>query len=75
MMNTKPAGQPRKLPIRRRFWLFVSWHARVFYWVFEYLVVRRAWFLAPLIIIMMLMGLVIFATANPAVSPFLYALF
>lgn len=74
-MTTKPDTQPVKLPIRRRVWLFVSWHARVFFWVFEYLAARRAWFLAPLIIVMMLMGLVIFATANPAVSPFLYALF
>jgi hypothetical protein len=62
-------------PVRRRVWWFVSEHARIVGWVFGYIVARRAWFIAPLVMMLLALGLFIFASVNPAVSPFLYALF
>lgn len=63
------------LPSWRRVGYFVAWHLRILGWVVHYVVARRAWAMAPLIFLLILMGLVIFTASNPAVSPFLYALF
>lgn len=54
---------------------FIRLHLRVVWWVAEYIRAERAWFYAPLLLLLLFMGLFIFVTANPTISPFLYALF
>lgn len=77
MAPTDPNAIPPShiLPRRTRFVWFLRLHAQMVLWVFEYLWARRAWPMAPLILILLLMGAVIFVSSNPTVSPFLYALF
>ena len=50
-----------KLSILREFW--------------DFLKVRKAWWLAPIIIMLILVGLLIIFGQSSAVSPFIYALF
>ena len=51
-----------KLSILREFW--------------DFLKVRKKWWLAPIIIMLLLLGLLIFlAGSNGAVAPFIYTLF
>jgi hypothetical protein len=63
------------IPVRTRFGQFLLIHAQVLWWTIEYIIVRRRWDLAPLILFIVLFGLAIFATTNPTVSVFLYPLF
>lgn len=65
----------KKLPVRKRVYYFLSSHFQVLWWVMEYVFVMRVWTLAPLILLLMIIGIFIFATTNPAVSVFLYPLF
>jgi len=48
---------------------------RILRMTLEFIPARRAWHLAPIIVLLVLVGMLIFASSNPAVSPFLYALF
>lgn len=43
--------------------------------VWDFLKVRKAWWLAPIIIMLILVGLLIVFSQSSAVSPFIYALF
>ena len=45
----------------REFWLFLK--------------VRKKWWLAPIVIVLGLMGLLIVATQGSAIAPFIYTLF
>ncbi len=66
---------PGKLPIRARIYYFFASHLRILRMTLEFIPARRAWHLAPIIVLLVLVGMLIFASSNPAVSPFLYALF
>ncbi|HTZ11463.1 MAG TPA: DUF5989 family protein [Candidatus Margulisiibacteriota bacterium] len=50
-----------KLAILREFW--------------DFLKVRKKWWLAPIIIMILLLGLLIFFTQSSSVAPFIYTLF
>jgi hypothetical protein len=50
-----------KLSILKEFWGFLK--------------VRKKWWLAPIIIIFLLLGALIFFTQSSAVAPFIYTLF
>lgn len=50
-----------KLAIVREFW--------------DFLRVRKRWWLAPIIIMLLLLGMLIFFTQSSAVAPFIYTLF
>lgn len=43
--------------------------------VFELLWARKAWWLVPMVMVFLLLGLLIVSTAGSALSPFIYALF
>jgi hypothetical protein len=43
--------------------------------IFELLLERKAWWLVPMVIVFLLVGLLIVATQGSALSPFIYALF
>ncbi len=43
--------------------------------IWEFLKVRKAWWLLPIAITLLLVGLLVIITQNTAVSPFIYALF
>lgn len=50
-----------KLSIIKEFW--------------DYLRVRKKWWLTPIIIVLLLLGLLIFLTQSSAIAPFIYTLF
>ena len=50
-----------KLSILREFW--------------DFLKVRKKWWLAPMLIVLVLLGLLIIVTEKSAVAPFIYTLF
>ncbi|MBW7897454.1 hypothetical protein B188_05100 [Candidatus Brocadiaceae bacterium B188] len=50
-----------KIAIMKEFWLFLR--------------VRKKWWLAPIIIFLLLLGALIVFTQGSAVAPFIYALF
>ena len=50
-----------KMSILREFW--------------DFLKVRKKWWLAPIIIMLLLLGALIFFTQSSAVAPFIYTLF
>lgn len=50
-----------KLSILREFW--------------DFLKVRKKWWLAPIVIMLLLLGLLMFFTQSSAVAPFIYTLF
>jgi hypothetical protein len=56
----------KKNIMARRSTLFQLW---------DFLKVRKKWWLAPIIISLMLLGLLIVATQGSAVAPFIYTLF
>lgn len=41
----------------------------------DFLRIRKKWWLAPIIIMLLLLGLLIFFTQSSAVAPFIYTLF
>ena len=41
----------------------------------DFLRVRKKWWLAPIIIMLLLLGILIFFTQSSAVAPFIYTLF
>lgn len=43
--------------------------------LYEFLNVRKKWWLTPIVIMLMLLGLLIVFTEGSAVAPFIYALF
>jgi len=43
--------------------------------LWDYLKVRKKWWLAPIIVTLLLLGALIFFTQSSAVAPFIYALF
>jgi hypothetical protein len=43
--------------------------------LWEFMKVRKRWWLAPIIILLILLGLLIVFTEGSALSPFIYALF
>lgn len=43
--------------------------------LWDFLKVRKRWWLAPIIIILLLLGLLIIFTESSAVAPFIYTLF
>jgi hypothetical protein len=50
-----------KLSILKEFW--------------DFLRVRKKWWLAPIIVVLLLLGLLIILTQSSAVAPFIYTLF
>jgi len=47
----------------------------IFKELWEFLKVRKKWWLAPIIIMLLLLGALIFFTQSSAVTPFIYTLF
>jgi len=47
----------------------------IFKELWEFLKVRKKWWLAPIIIMLLLLGALIFLTQSSAVAPFIYTLF
>ncbi len=43
--------------------------------IWEFLKVRKKWWLAPIIVFLMFLGVLIIFTEGSAVAPFIYALF
>jgi hypothetical protein len=43
--------------------------------IFALLIEKKAWWLAPMVIVFLLLGLLIVLTKGSALSPFIYALF
>ena len=43
--------------------------------IWDFLKVRKAWWLAPIIIMLILVGIIIIFVQSSSVSPFIYALF
>ena len=43
--------------------------------LWDFLKVRKAWWLAPIIILLLLVGLLIIFSQSSSLSPFIYALF
>jgi hypothetical protein len=43
--------------------------------IFELLWERKSWWLVPMVVVFLLVGLLIVATQGSALSPFIYALF
>jgi hypothetical protein len=43
--------------------------------IFELLLERKAWWLVPMVVVFLMVGLLIVATQGSALSPFIYALF
>jgi hypothetical protein len=43
--------------------------------LWDFLKVRKRWWLAPIIIILLLLGLLIIFTESSAIAPFIYTLF
>ncbi len=41
----------------------------------DFLRVRKKWWLLPIIILLALLAALVFLTSNPAISPFVYTLF
>jgi len=58
---TKPSDPNKKLSIILEF--------------LDFLKTRKKWWLAPIVIIMLLMGFLILLTEGSAVAPFIYTLF
>jgi len=58
---TNPSDPNKKLSIILEFW--------------DFLKTRKKWWLAPVVIIMLLMGFLILLTEGSAVAPFIYTLF
>lgn len=52
---------PKNKPLLREIW--------------DFLKVRKAWWLAPIIIMLILVGVLIILSQSSALSPFIYALF
>ena len=61
MLSFKEGRVMGKLSIAREFW--------------EFLKVRKKWWLAPIIIFLFLLGALIIFTEGSAVAPFIYTLF
>ncbi len=58
---------PQQSFFQRRFYLLSD--------IWNFLRVRKKWWLLPLIIMMLLLGLLIVFSQSSAISPFIYALF
>ncbi len=58
---TPPSDPDNKLSIISEFW--------------DFLKTRKKWWLGPIVLIMLLMGLLIVLTEGSAVAPFIYTLF
>lgn len=43
--------------------------------IWSFLKIRKAWWLTPILIMIILVGIIIFAGQSSALSPFIYALF
>ena len=43
--------------------------------LWEFLKVRKSWWLAPIVVLLLLLGLLIIFTESSAVAPFIYTLF
>jgi hypothetical protein len=43
--------------------------------IFSLLIEKKAWWLAPMVIVFLILGLLIVLTQGSALSPFIYALF
>ena len=43
--------------------------------IIEYLIYRKKWWLAPIVIFLMLFGILIILTEGSVVAPFIYAIF
>jgi len=50
-----------KLPILKEFWSFLR--------------VRKKWWLAPIVILLLILGLLLVLTEGSALAPFIYSLF
>jgi hypothetical protein len=60
-MNGNSSSASSKLYILREFWAFLR--------------VRKKWWLAPVIIMLLALGLLLVLTEGSAVAPFIYTLF
>jgi len=43
--------------------------------LWDFLRIRKKWWLFPIVVLLLLLGVLIFLTSNPATSPFIYTLF
>jgi len=53
--------------------LFNKFHIFIELW--KYILVRKKWWLAPIIIVMLIFSILIVITEGSAITPFIYALF
>jgi hypothetical protein len=60
-INSKQGGSMPKFSLLKEFW--------------DFLKVRKKWWLAPIIIMLLLLGALILFTQSSAVAPFIYTLF
>lgn len=58
-----------------RFWSRFIGKLSIFKELWGFMKVRKSWWLAPIIILLVLLGLLIVFTEGSALSPFIYALF
>lgn len=56
-----PASERGKMALLREFW--------------EFLKVRKKWWLGPIVMILLLLGIFIILTEGSALAPFIYAIF
>ena len=47
----------------------------IFHDIWDFLRVRKAWWLLPIVIVLILMGVLVVASQTPYLAPFIYALF
>jgi hypothetical protein len=59
--GNRVAGMRSKLSIPREFWSFLR--------------VRKKWWLAPIVILLLTLGLILVLTEGSALAPFIYSLF
>jgi len=60
---------------RRGFWLRLGERVAIGGELVRFLVARRKWWLAPVLVLLVLMGFVLAAGHGSAASPFLYTIF
>lgn len=60
-MQARRSSKMSKLAIIQEFWLFLR--------------VRKKWWLAPIVLFLILLGALIVTTQGSALAPFIYALF
>jgi len=43
--------------------------------LWDFLRIRKKWWLMPIVVLLLILGVLVFLTSNPTTSPFIYGLF